>query len=170
VDPARKAVSRRLPLEEAGIEPSVTRKITDAVFETVLFASRHFRPPERPRLASREGQDESMQTGSSSCRARCGEPGLVHQLIAQPAVEAFGKSILHRLCGWQCNPTDPLVDSGQDPVEGQLGAVSETIVLGPAADHDERSSSCSETQPVCATRLSCCDITGPARCPPAAKT
>jgi len=40
-----------------------------------------------------------VQTGLLIVPRKSGEPGLVQQLIAQPAAEAFDKSIPHRLAG-----------------------------------------------------------------------
>ena len=65
------------------------------------------------------------------------EQGLVQQLIAQSAVEAFDKGILHRLTRDDVMPADPLaVSPGQDRCRGQLGAVIGDDRLGVAADRD----------------------------------
>src|SRR6266404_1432051 len=93
--PLRKWWFADSPLEEAGFEPSVTRKIADAFLRLFFPPPRHFPFRRRDRLASREGRTSLVQTGLLIVPRKSGEPGLVQQLIAQPAVEAFDKSILH---------------------------------------------------------------------------
>ena len=79
---------------------------------------------------------------SASFRGRHGpaaasRTGSVQQLIAQSAVEAFDKGILHRLTRDDVMPADPLaVSPGQDRCRGQLGAVIGDDRLGVAADRD----------------------------------
>jgi len=52
---------------------------------------------------------------------------LVEAFVAQPAVEAFDKAVLHRLAGRDVVPLDSkLLLPGQDRIRGELGAVAPT--------------------------------------------
>ena len=52
------------------------------------------------------------------------EQGLVQELVAQPAVEAFDEGVLDRLSRRDVMPADvALIGPGEDGVGGQLGAV-----------------------------------------------
>src|SRR6202012_2480597 len=64
-----------------------------------------------------------------------GEQVLVETLVAQTAVEAFDKAVLHRLAGRDVMPFDPeLLLPGQDRIRSELGAV--------VADDHARTAAC----------------------------
>ncbi len=66
------------------------------------------------------------------------EQGLVQKLVAQPAVEAFHKAVLHRLSGGDVVPFDLLLRAPlQDRVRGQLRPVVADDHPWPAAAFDQ---------------------------------
>src|SRR6266446_7636954 len=98
-DAAEEVMVRRLSTGGSRIRTLGHPQDSRRFFETVLSASAPLSvPPERPPRFAR-GTDESSANRTPHRAAQERRTGLVQQLIAQPAVEAFDKSILHGIAG-----------------------------------------------------------------------